>query len=425
MIGRLGIPLLCVLALLCAAAPARAQDVELEVRTYGQRQSPLACARFTQKSGPSDARVGQELRDILLNDLDFSGVFAVKNSPPPGNGSDLAAAKRAGLEAVIVGDYSVQGSTVLWEVRLLDASFAKQVAGKRYQGSRTGARQIAHAFADAVVEAWTGKAGVAQTRIAFVSEVGRNKEIFIADYDGHNVRQLTKMNDLVLAPAWAQDDRSIFYTSYHAGNPNLYRTVLATGAFERVSAYKGLNTAAAVSPDGSELALTLSRDGNSEVYLLNLATKRLRRLTFGTAVDTQPTWSPNGQEIAFVSDREGAPQIYIMDRVGADVRRLTYGVGYTTSPSWSPQGDRIAFVGRQGGAFQLMTVTPQGSELRQLTSGRADCEDPSWSPDGRHLVYSRAERGRPTEIWTIRADGSGARPVVARATNCTAPAWSP
>lgn len=407
------------------AAPAWAQDVELEVRTAGVHAVPLGAVPFRQQGGAPAPQVGIALRSVLLDDLEFSGVFTVRDVLPPSDGKELETARRVGLQAVVRGEYRMAEDGLVWEVRLFDLAFDRQVAGKRYRGTPADARRMAHAFADDVVRAYTGKAGVAQTRLIFLADSGRTQELFLCDYDGHNVRQITSVRDLVVAPAWAPDGKQVFYTSYHRGNPDLYRATLATGDFERVANYKGLNTTPAVSPDGRELALTLSRDGNSEIYLMSLATKRLRRLTFGTAVDTQPAWAPNGQEIAFVSDREGRPQIYVMDRDGADVRRLTYGVGYTTSPSWSPRGDRIAFVSQQSGRLQLMTVTPQGSELHQLTAGAANCEDPSWSPDGRHLAYSRQLGNRAAEIWVVRADGSGARPVVVRGADCTAPAWSP
>ncbi len=417
-VGGLG---LCLLA----GRPLLAQDMELEIRQSGRRTVPTAIAHFREPDGRDVGGVGSTLRTVLQNDLTFSGIFVVRDYPPPAQGHDLAAAKLKGLQCVILGEYRREGDTVVWEVRAFDVAFDRQVVGKRYRGRPAGLRTFAHTFADEVVQAYTGKRGVAMTQIAFLSLDRGAKELYFMDYDGANPRQITRLRDLVLAPAWAPDATELYYTSYHAGNPDLYRVTLATGAFERVAGYNGLNTAAAVSPDGRELALALSRDGNTEVYVMTLATKRLRRLTFSSGVDTQPSWSPNGQELAFVSDRGGSPQVFIMDREGADVRRISYGVGYTTSPVWSPQGDRIAFVGLADGVFQLMTVTPRGSGLVQLTSGTANSEDPSWAPDGRHLAYSRSANKQASEIWVIRGDGTGARRVSKRGVPCTGPAWSP
>lgn len=417
--------LMVVVVLTWAARPAHAQqDVEIGIHERGRRVPTLALAHFPE-DGHGPGRIGVQLRNVLRDDLAFSGVFDVQEPPPPRGGQDLAAARDGGLQVIVRGEYQLDGDEFVWEVRAFDVAFEKQLTGKRYRAALDAWRTVAHAFADELLAAFTGKPGVAQTRIAFLATKGGAKELFIMDYDGQDPRRVTQHGNLVVAPAWAPDGETMFYTSYHQGNPDLYRATLKTGDVEQVAAYNGLNTAAAVSPDGTEVALTLSRDGNSEIYRMTLATRRLRRLTFGSGVDTQPTWSPNGQELAFVSDREGAPRVYIMDRDGADVRRVVYGVGYTTSPAWSPLGDRIAFVALVDGVLQLMTVTPQGTGLTQLTRGMASCEDPSWSPDGRHVAYSRTEKRNTSEIWVIRADGTGDRRVSRRGAECTSPAWSP
>lgn len=407
------------------AHPAGAQDVELEIRQTGRRTVPLAITDFRLPDGSDVGGVGRTLRSVLSADLDFSGIFVFHNVALPDGGRDLAAAKAMGLQCVIRGNLRREGAEIVWEVRAMDAVFNRQVVGKRYRGPVEALRTLGHTFADEVVQAYTGKRGVASTQVAFLLRTMNRKEMFFMDYDGAHVRQITRLGDLVVSPAWTPDGTELYYTSYHAGNPNLYRVTIASGAFERVAGYPGLNTAAAESPDGTELALVLSRDGNTEIYVMTLATGQLRRLTFSRGIDTQPSWSPNGQELTFVSDREGTPHVYIMDREGADLRRITYGVGYTTSPVWSPLGDRIAFVGRTDGVFQLMTVTPRGSGLVQLTRGSANCEDPSWSPDGRLVAYTRSYPSQSSEIWIMRGDGTGARRVSRRGADCSEPAWSP
>jgi len=416
--------LLAGVSLLAVSGTAAGQDHELEIRE-GPKQVPLAATNFRQTEGAPQPDAGANLRNVLLADLANSGIFRVLHAQPPADGTDLAAAKAAGMQAVIRGDYQVANGEVIWEVRLLDSVFDRQVAGKRYRGLPSWTRSMAHAFADEVVRQYTGKQGVSQTLIAFLVGTGNGKDLYVMDYDGENVRRVTQARSIVVSPSWGADKRQLFYTSYQRGNPDLYRVDLDSGHLETISNVTGLNTAPTLSPDGRTLALTLSRDGNAEIYLYDMRTRGLKRLTYSKSVDTQPTWSPNGNEIAFVSDRTGSPQIYVMDRDGADVRRLTYGISYTTSPAWSPQGDTIAFVGQRDGVFQLMSMSPRGGEIGQITRGGAHCEDPSWSPDGRHLTYSRTAPGRSSEVWVIHADGTDARKLIALGGGCVDPAWSP
>ena len=70
-------------------------------------------------------------------------------------------------------------------------------------------------------------------------------------------------------PVWSPDTRSLAYTSFSQGYPDLYRAF----PFERrpaqtLAAYHGINSSPAWSPDGKTVAMTLSKDGNPEIYVL-------------------------------------------------------------------------------------------------------------------------------------------------------------
>ena len=69
--------------------------------------------------------------------------------------------------------------------RVVDRFGKSTILSRSYNGATL--RRQAHAFADDVVLAITGKKGIAQTRIAFKVEASSgNGEIYVADFDGHN-----------------------------------------------------------------------------------------------------------------------------------------------------------------------------------------------------------------------------------------------
>jgi TolB protein len=374
--------------------------------------------------------VGTEFIQVLRDDLDFTGLFQIFNSPPvnaaPAPGSaypPLKAWVPLDVQAVVQGTYSQSGAKAVFECALFDVESETRIVGRVYSGSASDVRAIAHRFADEIVYRYTGQRGIAHSSIAYVKGSGGRKEIYVMDYDGHDSYRLTFDNSIALSPEWSPDGKKIAFTSYKDRNPDVYIADLERKSYIRASGYIGLNTTPSFSPDGKMLALTLSKDGNPEVYLLDLATGKPTRITYGSSVDTSPTWSPNGREIAFVSDRSGSPQIYIVDREGVNLRRITYSGSYNTAPTWSPQGDKIAFHSTMGGSGDIYTISPTGGNLQRLTFNGGN-EDPAWSPDGKYLAYS-SKQGGQRDIYIMRADGSGRRRVTFGGGDNMSPTWSP
>ena len=105
--------------------------------------------------------------------------------------------------------------------RVVDRFSKNALLSRSYTGATL--RRQAHAFADDIVQAITGKKGIAQTKIAFkVEAAGGNGEIYVADFDGHNAQAITHDNTIVAAPAWVPGQLALYYTSYKLGNPDIF-----------------------------------------------------------------------------------------------------------------------------------------------------------------------------------------------------------
>jgi TolB protein len=272
------------------------------------------------------------------------------------------------------------------KVALKRTAGGARLFGRSLKGPLTADRRIAHQLADLVVEVVTGKPGMASAKIAIVGNRSGYKELYYCDIDGANLKQVTQDKSIVVAPAWASEGRSILYTSYKKGNPNIYQTGRAQALF----GFGGLNTGAALSPDGRYLAVVLSREGNPELYLQEVKSGKLRRLTrTRTANEASPTWSPDGSKLAYVSDRSGNPQVYVMDLQRGNSERISRIGSENVAPDWGANG-WLVYSSRQGGRYRLVVVDPQSPiGARTLPLDQADYEDPSWAPDGRHIIASR------------------------------------
>lgn len=416
----------------------------LDIYSTGLIKFPVAVPEFEfLEPGGDPSGMGRKFTDILSNDLKISGIFDVRS---PGLNMDLFKDEKFGNHDTIhysqwISLLKVDGlvkcgyrykhdlrtkSTLLSiDAYFYDLTAKTPILGKRYEGGVEDARRIVHRIGNDIVHKLTGERGIFDTRIAFSSKQGKYKHIFVIDFDGVDLRQITKGPSIDFSSTWSPDGKYLAFTSISPADftTKLFAHSFSDGKRQLLSGFPGLNTAAAWSADGEKLALVLSKDDNPEIYVKD-RDGTLTRMTNSWSIDTEPAWSPDGKWIAFVSDRAGSPQIYIMDEKGGNVRRLTYEGNYNTSPAWSPRGDKIAYTALKNGEIDICLINPDGSGNRIMTQRAGRNESPSWSPDGRLIVFS-SNRSGSSQIFIMEANGSNTRRFTLLEGEFTDPAWSP
>lgn len=434
---------LCLSAGLVWIIESGAADVFLEATRPDFQKIPLGVIGIENIGGAESPegriRLGSRIEEVLKADVrrslvfslvDLSGTGVKVNRLSTAPDPSFKQAGEHGVSVIVWGKAGMKSgdkdADVQMEGYVYDAGSDEMVGGKRYAGSPSVVRLMAHRFADELVFRYTGEPGIARTKIAYVSELGPARELFVMDYDGHDPRQVTADGFLNLMPRWSPDRRFLVFTAYRNRNTqDIDMIELATGKRWTLVSLGGLNITPALSPDGNFLAFSSSHEGNSELYRMDTRTKNMQRLTVNAAGDLSPSWSPSGREIAFTSDRSGGPQIFLMSADGSNVRRLTFEGDYNAAPAWSPRGNWIAYVCRSPKKdYKLCLITPDGQKRVQLTTGHGVDDSPSWSPDGRHIVFSSTAEGK-SQIYMINADGKDLERITFSGTHNSAPTWSP
>jgi TolB protein len=424
-------PQLVLLAALAAAAPLAAQDTSAvkEGVRVGLEYQPGVLPGLVMLPGAGL----DSARAIVRRDLDFSDRFEMivladipSTSPRAGvegGGVNYGIYKALGAEFGVELAEAPGGVTV----RLHDLTASKVTNQQSFvlpPATEPGYRLELHRVADEVARWATGTAGIAATRLLFVSG-GR---VYQIDSDGEVLTALTPAGQTALSPTWSPDGQRFAYTHFSAGRGGVVVQTLSNGATLAVpGTASGLNITPMFSPDARLVAYAHSDENGTDIFTANVADRCCaQRLTVGRFADNlSPTFSPDGRRIAFVSTRAGPPQVYVMAADGTDQELLApfdYGAtGSSNAPEWSPDGASVVFHREVSRSPQLFLVDVAGRRIRQLTSSGRN-EDPTWAPDGRHIAFV-SDRTGSRQLHVIDVETGRVRqlhsPGAARL-----PAWS-
>lgn len=419
---------------LWCAMPDQALAIKyIDLTTPFLRKIPLAIPELKAMTPIAEEKgLTLPVADQMSGMLDFTGYFKLLDRTgflfdPQTSGITETQVNygnwtTVGAELLITGGVQLQGGELILELRLFDTIKGSLLIGKRYKGAVADQRAMVKRFCAEVMKLLTGSAGVFDTQFAFVSNGSGFKEIFICDFDGTNVRQVTHKRSITTFPAWSSNNSYLAFTSFAKGPSRVFVHNLSTGA-EKIFNFNGVQIAPAWVPNRLELSATLSHTGDQEIYLLTTEGKTIKRLTQSPGIDVDASWSPDGQRFAFVSNRAGTPQIYIQEVGSGRVGRLTFEGKYNTQPSWSPKGDKIAYSSIANGEINIFTIDTGGRNPIQLTSGAADNEAPSWSPDGSMIAFSSTREGA-SRIYVMTAFGTDQRRLLTLPGVQSHPKWS-
>ena len=95
-----------------------------------------------------------------------------------------------------------------------------------------------------------------------------------------------------MRPCWSPDGSRILFPSDRDGNREIYLMNADGSELKNLTNHPATDDHSLWSPDGSKIVFSSERDGNKEIYLMNSDGSHPFRVTENTAYDGFPSWSP-------------------------------------------------------------------------------------------------------------------------------------
>ena len=293
-------------------------DIEIVLDEAPEFQAPIAIGKFINKGGLEPTEK-EDIQMVITNDLLLSGFFNIL--PKESYLVDFSKTQDISFDPkkipfqswttikamyLIMGWYSITpDGGFKMGAYLYDVIGRQTLLDKTYSGKRDIIRRIAHRFSDLVIKVVTGEPGICETQIAFVStRNGKNKAVYIMDYDGENIKLVSKKITTYLAPAWNRNGSKLAFIVNNNGDWELQTTELKTLNTKTAQLPSHLVITPEFSPVSDDIVLvSMSTKNDQEIFSFNPNDSKQKpiALTKSWNLDLSPSFSPDGEQIAYVS----------------------------------------------------------------------------------------------------------------------------
>jgi TolB protein len=272
-------------------------------------------------------------------------------------------------------------------------------------------------------------------------------QIFTMNVDGSGVHMVSTGKGRTTCGYFYPNGKKILYSSTHLGSsdcppkPDYSKgyvwavypsydifTANPDGSnLKQLTNTNGYDAEATISNDGKKIVFTSMRNGDLDIYTMDADGKHVRQLTHELGYDGGPFFSPDRQWIVYRANhpktdkeiaeykellrqnliRPSALELWMMKADGSNQHQITNLGAASFGPSFFADGKRIIFssnVGSTGGMgnFELYAINSDGTNLERITYSPGFDGFPMFSRDGKKLVWAsnrNAESPHETNIF--------------------------
>lgn len=367
-------------------------EEEIVVRLpTGIQLVPISVSFFEDDNSGFEKEYIEKLEEVLRFDFNHNGMTVITD------------------EGLYVIKVRMSEHKLFAEVLSDDGELDKGIDEIVLTGYLGDDRQIIHKLADTIHEELFGVEGIAASRFLYTLRHGESSEVWEADYDGENARQVTQDGGYCVTPCYIPPKPGhvpggFFYVAYKTGQPKIYVAPLKDGVGQRFSNLGGVQLMPALSRQRDLVAFISDVSGNPDLFMQAFDPeegpqgKPRQILTAKFATQGTPTFSPDGTRIAFVSNKDGSPRIYIIkipdpETLLKEIKTelVTKFNRESTAPAWSPDGTKIAYCAKTKGIRQIWVYDLLKKRETQLTQGPGNKENPTWAPNSLHIIFNSTD----------------------------------
>jgi Tol biopolymer transport system component len=257
-------------------------------------------------------------------------------------------------------------------------------------------------------------------------------QIYTMNIDGSNAKMISNGEGRTTCSYFFPGSKRVLYSSTHLGDkqcpprPDFSRGYVwaiyptydifsanADGSnAKQLTNTAGYDAETTITLNGRKLVFTSMRDGDLDIYTMDADGKNVRRLTNELGYDGGPFWSYDGKQIVYrahhpKTDEQKADyasllkqnlirpttlDIYVMNADGSNKRQVTNNGKANFGPYFFPDGKRIIFSSNlddaRGRNFDLYMINVDGTDLERITFNDTFDGFPMFSPDGKKLVFA-------------------------------------